>query len=215
MSTYPDSYCLSASSLSSEKQDRFLFQNLSFRIEPGMVLHIKGANGSGKTTLLRIICGLTLADSGEILWNDTPISKQQDEYFTQLSYVGHTDGIKQDLTVEENLQVAAVLAQGKQQRPKTINLQDTMHQVGLNKKRYAFAYALSAGQRRRLALARCLLNDTSIWVLDEPLTALDIEGVKLVEDLIKQHIQRNGIAIVTSHQKLDIHDSHYQILELA
>lgn len=192
-----------------------MFQDLSFRIEPGMVLHIKGANGSGKTTLLRIICGLTLADSGEILWNDKPISKQKDEYFTQLSYVGHTDGIKQDLTVEENLQVAAVLAQGKQQRPKTIDLQDTMHQVGLNKKRYAFAYALSAGQRRRLALGRCLLNDTSIWVLDEPLTALDAEGVRLVEDLIKQHIQRNGIAIVTSHQKLDIHDSHYQILELA
>lgn len=215
MSTYPESYCLSASSLSSEKQDRWLFQDLSFSIDPGMVLHIKGANGSGKTTLLRIICGLTLADSGEVLWDGKLISKQKDEYFTQLSYVGHTDGVKQDLTVEENLRVAAVLAQGKQQQPKPVDLQNTMQQVGLSKKRYSFAHALSAGQRRRLALARCLLNDTSIWILDEPLTALDVDGVKLVEDLIKQHIQRNGIAIITSHQKLDINDTHYQVLELS
>ena len=211
---YPDSFPLSATGLSSEKQDRWLFQDISFTIEPGMILHIKGANGSGKTTMLRILCGLTMADGGEVLWDDKPISKQKDEYFTQLSYVGHSDGIKQDLTVEENLQVAAVLAQGKQQKPRRVDLKSTMQQVGLLKKRYTLAHALSAGQRRRLALARCILNDTSIWILDEPLTSLDIDGIKLVEDLIKQHIQRNGIAIVTSHQMFDISESNYKVLEL-
>ena len=212
---YADTYIVLAENLSSEKQDRWLFKDISFSIEPGHILHIKGANGSGKTTLLRILCGLTTADSGEVSWGDKSIRKQHDQYHTQLSYVGHTDGIKQDLTVEENLQVAAVLAQGKQQKPKRIDLDGILKQVGLNKKKYTFAHALSAGQRRRLALARCLLNDTSIWILDEPLTALDAQGVSLVEELINQHIQKKGIAIITSHQELNINDAQYKELKLS
>ena len=214
-SPYPESHTLSAVKLSAERQDRWLFKDISFSIEPGLVFHLKGANGCGKTTILRILCGLTTADSGEVKWGDKPISKQHDEYHTQLSYVGHTDGIKQDLTVEENLKVAAVLAQGKQQQPKQIDLGDTLRKVGLHHRKYTFAHSLSAGQRRRLALARCLLNDTSIWILDEPLTALDTQGVALVEELINEHIQRNGIAIITSHQRLDVNDANYQVLDLS
>lgn len=212
---YADTNILSAQKLSSEKQDRWLFKDISFTIEPGHIFHIKGTNGSGKTTLLRILCGLTVADSGEVTWGDKPIGRQHDQYHTQLSYVGHTDGIKQDLTVEENLHVAAVLAQGKQQKPASVNLAEILKQVGLSKKKYTFAHALSAGQRRRLALARCLLNDASIWILDEPLTALDAQGVHLVEDMIKQHIQRKGIAIITSHQALNIEDVYYKVLDLS
>ncbi len=212
---YSHTNILSAEKLSSEKQDRWLFKDISFTIEPGHIFHIKGANGSGKTTLLRILCGLTVAESGEVLWGDKTIRRQHDQYHTQLSYVGHTDGIKQDLTVEENLRVAAVLAQGKQQPPISFNLADILRRIGLAKKKYTFAHALSAGQRRRLALARCLLNDTSIWILDEPLTALDAQGVGLVEDLINMHIQRKGIAIITSHQALNISDAHYKVLSLS
>ena len=108
---YADINIVSAQKLSSEKQDRWLFKDISFSVKPGQIFHIQGANGSGKTTLLRILCGLTRSDSGQVMWGDKPIHKQHDQYHTQLSYVGHTDGIKQDLTVEENLHVAAVLAQ--------------------------------------------------------------------------------------------------------
>jgi len=216
---YADTNIVSAQKLSSEKQDRWLFKDISFSIKPGQIFHIQGANGSGKTTLLRILCGLTRSDSGQVMWGDKPIAKQHDQYHTQLSYVGHTDGIKQDLTVEENLHVAAVLAQGKQQNNhasnKLANLDATLKQVGLYKKKLTFAHALSAGQRRRLALARCLLSDTSIWILDEPLTALDSQGVALVEELLETHTQRKGIAIVTSHQTLNISGAHYEVLNLS
>lgn len=214
-SPYPESHVLSAVKLAAERQDRWLFKDVSFSVNPGTVFHLKGANGCGKTTILRILCGLTTADAGEVHWGNKPISKQHDEYHTQLSYVGHTDGIKSDLTVEENLKVNAVLALGKQQRPKNVDLGDTLRQVGLQKRKYTFAHSLSAGQRRRLALARCLLNDTSIWILDEPLTALDTQGVKLVEELINGHIERKGIAIITSHQRLDVNDANYQELDLS
>ncbi|MGD8925723.1 MAG: cytochrome c biogenesis heme-transporting ATPase CcmA [Thioalkalispiraceae bacterium] len=212
---YPVTNIVSAEKLSSEKQDRWLFQDISFNIEPGHVLHIKGANGTGKTTLLRILCGLTEADRGEVNWGGLPIRQRRDEYHTQLSYVGHSDGIKQDLTVEENLKIAAVLAQGKQRKRVKIDLDNTLRQVGLHKKKFTLAHALSAGQRRRLALARCLLNETSIWILDEPLTALDTDGVQLVEEIVQQHISRNGMAIVTSHQPLKINDECYRELNLS
>ncbi len=206
---------LSAENLSAEKQDRWLFNDLAFQLEPGEMLHLRGANGSGKTTLLRILCGLTTAEQGEVHWGGKPIKQQRDEYHSQLSYVGHTDGIKQDLSVSENLKVAAVLARGKQQKPKPIDINQTLMDMGLNKKKHTFAHDLSAGQRRRLALARCLLNETSIWILDEPLTALDKHGVGIVEDMINAHLQRNGMAIVTSHQDLNINEDRCKDLNLS
>jgi len=212
---YSHSARLSAKNLSAEKQDRWLFENIAFELEPGEMLHLKGANGSGKTTLLRILCGLTTADNGNVSWGGTPIKQQRDQYHTQISYVGHTDGIKQDLNVSENLKVAAVLATGKQQRPKPVNIDQILNDMGLNKKRHTFAHALSAGQRRRLALARCLLNETSIWILDEPLTALDRQGVEIVENMINSHLQRNGMAIVTSHQDLNINEDRCHDLNLS
>ncbi|MGD8784053.1 MAG: cytochrome c biogenesis heme-transporting ATPase CcmA [Thioalkalispiraceae bacterium] len=212
---YPVTNIVSAEKLSSEKQDRWLFKDISFKIEPGQLLHIKGANGTGKTTLLRILCGLTTPDNGKIYWGNKPILKQRDQYHTQLSYVGHHDGIKQDLSVEENLKVAAVLAQGKQTQPRLYNLDQVLNKMGLIKKKTSFAHALSAGQRRRLALARCLLNETSIWVLDEPLTALDSQGTQLVEEMVRQHLERDGIAILTSHHVLSVENNHYQELHLS
>jgi len=212
---YPNAARLSAHKLCAEKQDRWLFENLSFQLEPGEMLHLKGANGSGKTTLLRILCGLTTADQGEVSWGDRSIKQRRDEFHTQLSYVGHSDGIKQDLSVSENLKIAAVLARGKQQKPKPVDLEQTLNTMGLSRKKHTFAHDLSAGQRRRLALARCLLNDTSIWVLDEPLTALDKDGVSIVETMISEHLDRNGMAIVTSHQDLNISKDRCRDLSLS
>jgi len=212
---YTQASRLSAENLCAEKQDRWLFEDLAFELEPGQMLHLKGANGSGKTTLLRILCGLTRADQGEVSWAGKPIEQQRDEYFTQLSYVGHTDGIKPGLTVNENLKIAAVLARGKQLKPKPVDIDQTLSTMGLAKKKHVFAHDLSAGQRRRLALARCLLNDTSIWILDEPLTALDKHGVGIIENMISDHLQRNGMAIVTSHQDLTINEGLYVNLNLS
>ena len=206
---------VSAAQLSAERQDRWLFEDVTFSVEPGQMLHLKGCNGSGKTTLLRILCGLTAADKGQVCWGDRLITKQRDEYHSQLSYVGHTDGIKNDLTVEENLTIAAVLAKGKHHRQAGPDSRQTLMDVGLDKKRHTFVHDLSAGQRRRLALARCLLNNTSIWILDEPLTALDLSGVKLVEGMINTHLQRDGIAIVTSHQALAINEDRCRDLNLS
>lgn len=214
MDRYQKAQTLSARQLAVEKNDHWLFQDVGFCVEPGEMLHICGANGSGKTTLLRVLCGLTRADAGEVYWGERRIGQGRDEYHNQLSYVGHHDGIKPELSVQENLAIASLLAQDKRYREHHPELENVLSQVGLAKKKYALARTLSAGQKRRLALARCLLNDTAIWVLDEPLTSLDVHGIKLIETLLAQHLQRGGLALVTSHQPLNIQGQAHKELAL-
>ncbi len=201
---YTKSKALSVKELSVEKQDRWLFQNISFDLQPKEVLHLEGENGSGKTTLLRVLCGLTIADQGEVYWNDVSIQKQSYDYHLQLSYVGHSDGIKQDLTVLENLRVAMVLSRSIYKVSDKKILGDILTNIGLENKEDTLAFHLSAGQRRRLAFARCLLNDSALWILDEPLTALDTKGIAFIEHAIQAHIERGGLAVITSHQTLNI-----------
>lgn len=201
---YTKSKTLSVKKLSVEKQDRWLFQNISFELKPGEVLHLEGENGSGKTTLLRVLCGLTVADEGDVYWDDTAIQKQSYDYHLQLSYVGHSDGIKQDLTVLENLRVAMVLSRSIHKVSDKKILDDILKNIGLENKQDTLAFHLSAGQRRRLAFARCLLNDSALWILDEPLTALDTKGIVFIENAIQAHVERGGLAVITSHQSLNI-----------
>lgn len=211
---YPHIMPLSADALTTEKSDRILFRNVDFCVQPGELLHIKGANGTGKTTLLRILCGLTLADGGEVRWGQQVIQRRRDDFHTQLSYVGHSDGIKLDLTVAENLRIAAVLVQSKRSA-EPVDLIGIARQVGLDRQLDTYAHALSAGQRRRLALARCLFQNCSVWILDEPFTSLDIQGIRFVENIIREHLRRKGIVIMTSHQQPHIDDIPYRVLELA
>ncbi len=201
---YTKSKRLSVKNLAVEKQDRWLFQNINFDLQPKEVLHLEGENGSGKTTLLRVLCGLTIADEGDVYWNDVSIQKQSYDYHLQLSYVGHSDGIKQDLTVVENLRVAMVLSRSIYKVSDKQILGDILKNIGLENKEDTLAFHLSAGQRRRLAFARCLLNDSALWILDEPLTALDIKGIAFIEQAIQAHIERGGLAVITSHQPLNI-----------
>lgn len=208
-SDYQTYHTLAARDLSCERQDRWLFEGLTFQVKPGELLHVTGTNGSGKTTLLRILCGLLDVESGTIAWGNKSIAQQRDTYYPQLCYIGHQDAINGDLTVRENLHVAASLTGSSNANQ---NIGHAMQQMQLTPHTNRFCRALSAGQKRRVALSRCLLSDTSIWILDEPFTSLDRDGVDTVQTMLRQHLSRKGMAIVTSHQHIDLPNT--QILEL-
>lgn len=177
-----------------------LFSNLDFSVESGEALIIEGSNGSGKTSLLRILCGFNYATEGNITWCDESIDKHE-TYQQQISYIGHASGVKLDLTVLENLNFAQKLAGTNR---KESDIKEIISTVGLSKQKNLLTRKLSAGQKRRVALARIQLEDRLIWVLDEPLTALDKEFVSEFEIVLKNHLDQKGILILTTHRELTI-----------
>ncbi len=177
-----------------------LFSNLDFSVASGEALVIEGSNGSGKTSLLRILCGFNYATEGNITWCDEDIDKHE-SYQQQISYIGHASGVKLDLTVLENLTFAQKLAGTTR---KESEIKEIIRKVGLSKQRNLLTRKLSAGQKRRVALARIQLEDRLIWVLDEPLTALDREFVTDFELVLKNHLDQNGLLILTTHRELTI-----------
>lgn len=195
-----DGTSLEAVDLECERGDRVLFSGLGFRVAPGEVLQIEGANGSGKTSLLRILCGLSLPAEGEVRWCGDDIQKLKGEYFGQVAYVGHIPGVKEELTPLENLRMAMALGQP---RP-GVSLDEALDRMGL----YGFedvpARKLSAGQRRRVALARLAACEASIWMLDEPFTALDKKGRQMVEQMLSDHTDRGGLAVISTHHTVNL-----------
>ena len=177
-----------------------LFSNLDFSVASGEALVIGGSNGSGKTSLLRILCGFNYATEGTITWCDENIDTHE-SYQQQISYIGHASGVKLDLTVLENLSFAQKLAGTSRTESE---IKEIINTVGLSKQRNLLTRKLSAGQKRRVALARIQLEDRLIWVLDEPLTALDKEFVSEFEIVLKNHLDQNGILILTTHRELKI-----------
>jgi len=190
----------SANALTCIRNDVVLFSGLGFRLDCGEVLQIQGPNGSGKTSLLRILCGLALPDDGAILWNEKNIYDHRQDYFKEMSYIGHVNGIKMELTALENLTIAGALAVTNQ----SISLPDILEKMGLAEHENTPARKLSSGQRRRLALARLLITDTRLWILDEPLTSLDDYGRQLMRDMITAHAAGNGITVLATHDLVDI-----------
>jgi len=166
-----------------------LFRDVSFRIERGEWTAVRGPNGSGKTTLLRCVAGLTRADAGRV------------EREGRLAYAGHLPAIKDDLSAEENLRGALALASSSA-RPGEIRA--ALEAVGLSARRALPSRRLSAGQRRRIGLARLMLDPSPIWVLDEPLTALDDDGQQLLARTLEKHLERGGLALVATHHDLAI-----------
>ncbi len=191
---------LDVTNLECVRGDRPLFSRLSFQLKPGEMLHVTGKNGSGKTTLLRTLCGLTQAVTGEIRWQGCAIHELGDEYRRHISYVGHSNGIQGELTPEENLRAAGCLS-GKSH---ATLIKDTLQRLGLAAYRYFPAKILSQGQKRRLALARLVIQKKPLWILDEPLSALDVNSVDLMTELLTEHLAKEGLIILTSHQKVDI-----------
>jgi heme exporter protein A len=181
--------------LSFERDNHFLFENISALVESGEVLQVQGANGSGKSTLLRILAGFIAVENDIVLWNQQCVTRHRDEYQQQLHYIGHQSGIRPHLTVRENLQLYQALHNS--QHPELIR--HALEKVGLITQAETLALQLSAGQRRRLALARLLLMKQRLWILDEPLTALDKEGHTLLHDLLEKHLTEGGIAVIAAH----------------
>ncbi len=186
--------------LSCARGDRTLFHGLSFALRAGELLHVTGPNGCGKTTLLRTLCGLTRPLEGEIRWGGNNVRRLGDDYRAQLAYVGHLNGIQGELTPPENLHSVGDL--GGKIEADTIDA--TLARLALDPYHDFPAKILSQGQKRRLALARLLVLKRPLWVLDEPLAALDLRSVEIINGVLSEHLERGGLAVLTSHQPLNI-----------
>lgn len=197
--------------LSCRRGDRQLFSGLSFDLESGSLLHVRGRNGSGKTTLLRALCGLFTPDSGEIRWNGDASRHLGEDYHADLLYLGHLNGIKSDLTGMENLRVSSTLdgdQAGEDQ------LCSALEQMGLSGFEDLPTKMLSQGQKKRVALARLVVSRAPLWVLDEPFTALDLDAVDLLQMLIADHLSNDGMVVLTTHQEVPLTSGHVRQLHL-
>lgn len=201
---------LRVTGLSCVRDDRVLFDALSFEIRPHQMLLLEGRNGSGKTTLLRALCGIRPPDSGEISWCGTPIEKLGPDYHAHIAYVGHADGVKRELTALENLRMAQTLG-----KPNVTTLKAGLDQVGLAGFEDVLAHNLSAGQQRRLALARLLITDSQLWILDEPYTSLDKSGIELFGRIMEQHTANGGMVILTAHHDVELANADLRRMNLS
>ena len=189
---------LEVADLACERGGRRLFRGLSFAVTDGELLRIAGANGQGKTSLLRILCGLLAPTAGVVRWGGEPIGSLREEYSRSVLFLGHAPAVKDDLTAAENLAIACQLAGVSADEAR---IAAALGRFGLPEKP-VFVRKLSQGQRRRAALARLLLSEAvPLWLLDEPLAALDTAAAELVESLISAHVARGGMAIYTTHQE--------------
>jgi heme exporter protein A len=191
---------LQVENLECVRGDRPLFRGLSFSVQPGQLLHILGRNGSGKTTLLRTLCGLSRQAAGKIRWNGADTRELGDDYRRALAYVGHTNGFHGELTPIENLRLDASLGATTDGGA----IEAALGRVGLSAYRRFPSKILSQGQKRRLALARLLLGEKPLWVLDEPFSALDTGSVAVMMEILSGHLERGGLAVLTSHQDLSV-----------
>lgn len=180
-------------------------------MSPGTFVQLTGPNGSGKTSLLRILCGLLAPAEGEISWEGANIRSLGEEYVAQLTYLGHRHGIKDELSAIENLRISNALNGRDISKEQSA---EVLGQMGLAGRESLPARLLSEGQRRRVGLARLLVCNTKLWLLDEVLTSLDKGAVALVRSLIENHVAGGGIAIVATHQELELPASRTQRLEL-
>lgn len=191
---------LSINHLTAVRGENTLFQQLSFIVQPGDLVQVEGRNGTGKTTLLRMISGLAMPESGEIRWNNEPIAAIRELYHQQLLFLGHLTGVKSELTALENVHFYQSL-HGSSFLSKE-QLYSVLARVGLAGREDIPVSRLSAGQQRRVALARLWLSSSPLWILDEPLTAIDKQGVAVLASLFLKHTQNGGMIIFTTHQDM-------------
>lgn len=188
--------------LACSRGEQPLFEDVSFTVPPGELLWVEGRNGCGKTSLLRILCGLSPADAGDIRWNGAGIRELGEDFVRQVAFLGHANALKDDLTIEENLRFAARLA-GVAADDAIVDL--ALDACGLTDRRELPVRHLSQGQRRRAALTRLWLAATRpLWILDEPFSALDAESVERLAIHLGAHLERGGLAVLTTHQEVPL-----------
>ncbi len=192
---------LEADNLECVRGERRLFAGLGFQLEAGELLYLQGRNGAGKTSLLRMIIGLLPPEAGEIRWKGKSIRGSGDEFRADLCYLGHLNAIKEELTPLENLLASAHLADETLSEDDAL---DALEQVGLAGREDLACKYLSQGQKRRVALARLVKERRPLWVLDEPFVALDVAAVDWLAGIISAHLQRGGLAVMTTHQLVAI-----------
>lgn len=198
---------LNANQLTCMYEGRVLFQSLSFTVESGEVVQITGANGAGKTSLMRFLTGLAEPESGHVDWHGEPLSAVRDTYHRQLLWLGHKPGVKATLSAEENLRFFAPAS--------SLSARDAaLAAVGLMGHEDVPLFQLSAGQQRRVALARLWLTGATLWILDEPLAALDVTAIETVSRRLEQHVQAGGSVVLTTHQPLRTLDCPFRCVQL-
>ncbi len=189
---------LSVENLAFERDDSCLFSGVNFSVDGGDILQIEGANGSGKTTLLRLLTGSLQPSAGEISYLGQSLSQCRYNYLSDMLYIGHQPAVTLNLSAEENLRwMIATSAQSN-----TLSIEEALTQVGLAGYSDIPCYALSAGQHRRVALARLLISEARLWYLDEPFTSIDKQGVAFLQSCLQQHRAKGGAVILSTHQDL-------------
>jgi heme exporter protein A len=192
---------LTATGLSCIRGERRLFAGLDLAVGPGEWLHVQGENGAGKTSLLRILASLSPPDEGEIRWCGEPVKALAEDYHRALLFLGHHGAVKEDLTPLENLTLAAQLDGTVLDE---ITALQALARFGLRGREDLAVRFLSAGQKRRVLLARLAVRQAALWILDEPFTALDVKAVDMLSGLIAEHVAGGGMAILTSHQSMPL-----------
>lgn len=203
---------LEVSNLACSRGDHRLFSGLSFALYPGQIMQVQGANGSGKTSLLRTLCGFMMPDEGAITWCGEDVRDLDEEYYAEMMYLGHLNAIKDELSALENLRISAGLSGVELSEKEAMSV---LRRMGLRGRELLPTKVLSQGQRRRVALARLLASDAKLWILDEPLTALDVGAVALIQELIAEHLAQQGMVIFTTHQPLEVAGMEMRSLSLS
>ncbi len=202
-------FVLQARALSCVRGDRQLFSGLDLQVNSGECLHVRGPNGVGKTSLLRLLTGLSKPESGEVLWKQHSIAKDPAQYHRDLLFLGHRDALKEDLTALENLEMYAALDNVALTQAQALA---TLWRFGLRGREDLPVQYLSAGQKRRVLMARMASRQARLWILDEPFNALDVNAVQDLQDLIAEHLRAGGLVVLTSHQEIQI--PHVRVLDL-
>lgn len=190
---------LAGTDLTLFRGERCLFQHLQFALNPGELLSLEGSNGSGKTSLLRAIVGMLELETGDIHWDGKPVRGQRQQFHRSLVWMAHRVGFKADLTLLENLRFEAALRPASNK-----DLDRILVRLGIDRLTQLPLRSLSAGQQRRVSLARMLLSDAPLWLMDEPFTNLDREGRDLVVTLVSEHVRAGGMCVIAAHQDVVI-----------
>lgn len=200
-----------AQGLTCIRGDRVLFRNIDFALTAGGLLYVLGENGSGKSSLLRLLCGLLMPEAGSVFWQGEKVGHASESYQSNLLYIGHLNGLKDDLTAVENLQMSARLAGSEADIQAALS---ALKAIGIERCAHLPVRVLSQGQKRRVALARLWLTNSSLWILDEPFAALDTLSVEILAAQLSQHLNSGGMVIITTHQDVTINAQSTQTLRL-